>query len=222
MNIIFCHQEQTKRNFLFLRGVAESDSNATRTVIPKQVRNDGARHTGCFATSGLSTTSTIPAPQGCYARRFSTSQLRKVMVKCVRRFFAYAQNDEYCKTHVCPQNQPNCHTEALAEVSNKQNSNQRFFGRILPQNDKQICHPELVSGSQAKRPTKRFRTKFGMTSASQQRFFGRTLPQNDDITAFALNRAPLRSRPQLEQTQNDWLLHIQCNIKSWSFCNNCT
>ena len=73
------------------------------------------------------------------------------------------------------QNQTNRHTEALAEVSNKQNSNKRFFGHLLPQNDyssalalngtplcscsllaqaqndKQICHPELVSGPQYNR-----------------------------------------------------------------------
>ena len=53
-----------------------------------------------------------------------------------KRFFAYAQNDGYSRTHVCLQNQPDCHTEALAEVSNKQNSNKRFFGRQLPQNDR--------------------------------------------------------------------------------------
>ncbi len=43
------------------------------------------------------------------------------------RFFAFAQNDG--------DNQTYRHTEALAEVSNKQNSNKRFFGRLLPQND---------------------------------------------------------------------------------------
>ena len=77
-----------------------------------------------------------------------------------KRFFAFAQNDG--------DNQTYRHTEALAEVFNKQNSNNRFFGRQLPQNDytsalalngtplrsrpllvqaqndKQISHPELT------------------------------------------------------------------------------
>ena len=44
-----------------------------------------------------------------------------------KRFFASAQNDG--------DNQTYRHTEALAEVSNKQNSNKRFFSRQLPQND---------------------------------------------------------------------------------------
>ena len=78
------------------------------------------------------------------------------------------------------QNQTNRHTEALAEVSNKQNSNKRFFGHLLPQNDyssalalngtplrsrplfaqaqndKRICPPELVSGFQANSSAIRF------------------------------------------------------------------
>ena len=53
-----------------------------------------------------------------------------------RPLLVQAQNDGYSRTHVCLQNQPDCHTEALAEVSNKQNSNKRFFGRQLPQNDR--------------------------------------------------------------------------------------
>ena len=53
-----------------------------------------------------------------------------------RPLLVQAQNDGYSRTHVCLQNQPDCHTEALAEVSNKQNSNKRFFGRQLLQNDR--------------------------------------------------------------------------------------
>ena len=54
-----------------------------------------------------------------------------------RPLLVQAQNGRIqSRTHVCLQNQPDGHTEALAEVSNKQNSNKRFFGRQLPQNDR--------------------------------------------------------------------------------------
>ena len=82
-------------------------------------------------------------------------------------------------------------------------------------------HPELVSGSNAKRTTERFfafaqndgdNQTYRHTEAlaevsykqnSNKRFFSRQLPQNDYTSALALNGTPLRSRPLFVQAQND-------------------
>ena len=50
-----------------------------------------------------------------------------------------------------------------------------------------LCHAELVSGSESKRPTKSFRNEFGMTSIPNKRFFA--FAQNDRMhnkAAFTL------------------------------------
>ena len=89
--------------------LAGADFDGRETSIERALfkRSNGqqSKRRGTFATNYLFPIPANSALQGCYARRYATNyllttstiQLRKVRVKCVRRFFAFAQNDRVCK-----------------------------------------------------------------------------------------------------------------------------
>ena len=121
INNQLCHPEPTCH--------AEYINSHPEFISGSQSKRSTKRFRTKFGMTVLAARGTLPP---IIYSQHKQLQLRKGS----RPLLAQAQNVEYSKIHVCPQNQPDRHTEALAEVSNKQSSNKRFFGRLLPQNDR--------------------------------------------------------------------------------------